>query len=353
MVKVWIDILTPKQALLFGTIAKKLTDIGFKVYVTTRKYDYTMGVLDVLGVKYDVIGAYGGKTLFGKLKADIKRMSTLIELIKDFSPNYLLAYPNPSASRVAYGLGVSYIAFTDSPHSVHASRLSLPLASAVIFPKAIPINEIKAYTHPSTMLVPYDGVDEVLWLKEFKPKPEELRELGIEPYEYIIIRPAEIYASYYKYSIDFTYLVKQLSKYFKILLLPRYKEDFNKYKGVSNVILPEKAVYGPNVIYHSLLVISGGATMTREAALLGIPAINLYPEELYVDTYIKSKGLPLFKVKSLEKALNLALEISKDPKKYRVNSLNILKAMEDPFTKLLEVLKYYEENIDSNRRSRK
>jgi len=348
LVKIWIDILTPKQALMFGTMAKKLMKMGYDVYVTTRRYDYTLGILDNLGIRYEVVGGYGGATLYGKLKADIRRMNILADLVNSYLPDLLLAYPNPSASRVAYGLGVKYIAFTDSPHSIHASRLSLPLATIVIFPKAIPLDDIKAYVHPTTRLMPYNGVDEVLWIKEFKPNPRELDELGLSPFNYVVVRPAEVHAAYYRFSINFSSLIKRLSSEVKVLLLPRYREDYVKFKGMKNVIIPSRAVYGPNISYYSIMVISGGGTMTREAALLGVPAINLYPEELYVDRYVMERGFPLFKAKDVNEALELVFKVLDNPRKYRVNTLNMVMDMEDPLTKLLEVLGSYEEGIDNN-----
>ena len=67
------------------------------------------------------------------------------------------------------------------------------------------------------------------------------------------------------------------------MLLPR-----NKAQEVANqdrlaavvcgfkVIIPAQAVDGLNLLWHSDLVVSGGGTMNREAAALGVPVYSIF-----------------------------------------------------------------------------
>ncbi|MDW8010947.1 MAG: DUF354 domain-containing protein, partial [Sulfolobales archaeon] len=179
MVRVWIDVLTSKQGTLLGTLARELEDSGFEVLVTCRDYEYTCGVLEALGVRYVSVGRYSEGGPYSKVYEDGLRISALAELVQKFSPNYLVAYPNPPAARVAYGVGIKYVALTDSPHSVIPSRLSLPLADFVIFSECIPVDEVRVYVSEKfTKLLTYRGVDEVGWIKRLKPREEDIRELG-------------------------------------------------------------------------------------------------------------------------------------------------------------------------------
>ena len=79
---VWLEALTAKQALLFSHLYHALRGRGHGVLVTTRSYDYSAGVLEVWGVEYAEVGAYGGDDLAGKLRAGLERQSGLLRLLE-------------------------------------------------------------------------------------------------------------------------------------------------------------------------------------------------------------------------------------------------------------------------------
>jgi predicted glycosyltransferase len=55
--------------------------------------------------------------------------------------------------------------------------------------------------------------------------------------------------------------------------------------------IPEKVVDGLNLIWHSDLVISGGGTMNREAAALGVPVYSVFRGKIgAVDQYLSRQG---------------------------------------------------------------
>jgi hypothetical protein len=55
--------------------------------------------------------------------------------------------------------------------------------------------------------------------------------------------------------------------------------------------IPEKVVDGLNLIWHSDLVISGGGTMNREAASLGVPVYSIFRGKIgAVDRYLSNAG---------------------------------------------------------------
>jgi hypothetical protein len=57
------------------------------------------------------------------------------------------------------------------------------------------------------------------------------------------------------------------------------------------IIIPDRVVDGLNLIWHSDLVISGGGTMNREAAALGIPVYSIFRGTLgSVDKYLAERG---------------------------------------------------------------
>ncbi len=85
----------------------------------------------------------------------------------------------------------------------------------------------------------------------------------------------------------------------RIVLLPRNKkQEFvlrklwgKEWIDSGKIVIPPKVVDGLNLIWLSDLVISGGGTMNREAAALGIPVYSIFRGKIgAVDRYLASTG---------------------------------------------------------------
>ena len=84
----------------------------------------------------------------------------------------------------------------------------------------------------------------------------------------------------------------------KVILLPRnnrqdaaLRSSWTDLFASGKLVIPEKAVDGLNLIWHSDLVISGGGTMNREAAALGVPVYSIFRGKIgAVDRYLASSG---------------------------------------------------------------
>jgi hypothetical protein len=57
------------------------------------------------------------------------------------------------------------------------------------------------------------------------------------------------------------------------------------------ITLPDRALNGLDLIWHSDLVVSGGGTMNREAAALGVPVYSIFRGRIgAVDRYLAEQG---------------------------------------------------------------
>ena len=103
MVKIWFDVVTTKESCLFGIISKKFKEENIESIITVRDYDKNKEILDILGIKYQLIGEHGGETLEGKLDKSLSRSLKLSEFIAklDPRPDFCVCFGSPSASRVA------------------------------------------------------------------------------------------------------------------------------------------------------------------------------------------------------------------------------------------------------------
>ncbi|MHA1116247.1 MAG: DUF354 domain-containing protein [Candidatus Heimdallarchaeaceae archaeon] len=355
---IWFDAVTAKEPLLFDAIAKELEKEGHEVIFTCREYDYVSSLFKLLGRKVEVFGKHGGKTLYGKLIAGNERIKLLAKYINnlnkklDKKPDYHICFGCPESTRVAFGLGIPVININDSPHAWAVAKLTVPLSKYLVYSGCIKEEEWLKLGAVKEQLCPYNGIDEVAWLKSFEPNEEVLSQLGLSKEEHFIVaRPEESSAAYMLDDniTSSTYLdviLDEILKTYKgkVVVFPRYQKQKKllqeRYK--EKIIVPPKAVDTLSLYYYADLCISGGATMARESAAIGTPAISYFPRELDVLKYISETGIPLYNEYTISDAIKRAKELlsSKSIKdKLRQKTKSILSQMESPVDKVIELIK--------------
>ncbi len=84
----------------------------------------------------------------------------------------------------------------------------------------------------------------------------------------------------------------------RILLLPRNKRQEDELRSVwagalaaGKILIPQHVEDGLNLIWNSDLVISGGGTMNREAAAMGVPVYSIFRGKIGgVDRFLVDQG---------------------------------------------------------------
>ncbi len=330
----WFDILTPKQALLFGNMAKRLAGEGFDVLITAREYNYTVDLLKLLKLDFKVLGGYG-EDLEEKLDEDLRRARLLSHLITSLKekPSYLISYASPSAVRVAFGLKIPSIILCDTPHAEAVHRLTVPLAKALIHSEFIPSESLQKYVLSQfTEVVTYRGVDELEYVKDYlmagSRNTTALREAGLKPGTYVVVRPPEVKASYYSFGVDFN--VKALVSLIRglghdVVFLPRYGWQVKELGDLLNeVTVLKKPIYGLDLEFSAIAVVTGGASMAREASLLGTPSFTTFPGDLPVEKALSRMGFPIYHIRSFNDLMSKLREVLSEPSKYRVNTKGII-----------------------------
>lgn len=284
--KIWIDVLSPKQLLLFTSIAGKLKEAGHSILLTSRKYVQLDDLIESSFRGWGIvrIGEWGGGSLEGKLRASIERMRMLLDHVTSYSPDACLSSGSPEAARIAYGLKIPHFLVSDTPHSP-VNRLTAPLSEKILTPWVIPLREWAEAGADRRRISRYKALDPCFWLKGFTPNEKVLSELELEKRGYVLFRMPETQAAYLDArDEDFIMFLKKLREKvvgLQIVVLPRYREQAELIRRSlgSSVKLVEKLFPGASLIAYSALFIGGGGTMTQEAALLGIPAISIYPRK--------------------------------------------------------------------------
>jgi hypothetical protein len=149
----------------------------------------------------------------------------------------------------------------------------------------------------------YPGIKEDVYVPRFVPDAGIRPHLGLEQDALVVtLRPPANEAHYHNPESErlFDAAVERLSgqQGVKLIAVPRNDKQAASLKqkwpalfssGVMRI--PEQVVDGLNLIWHSDLVISGGGTMNREAAALGVPVYSVFRGKIgAVDRYLSAQG---------------------------------------------------------------
>lgn len=341
--KIWLDFCEPKSVTMLRPLYEKMIE-DHEVFITARDFDSTFYLLNKWGIDYTWVGSYGGGTLIGKLKAYSKRLSHLIDIIDSKKPEFLFCITSPEAMRISFGLQIPNIMFNDEPRSFGPCSTTLPYINQVIVPKCIPIEWYLDYGVKEEKIIRFDGIDEVGWLTDFKPNEEIIKNLNLSKDNYVVCRTEPTKAGYLvdkmkPYETQLAEIVPNLlqeKKSVKFLIITRNKEQF-KYlnKEFKDDIKKDSVrVYEgledlSQIMYFAKMVLTGGGTMVRESALLGVPSIEFFPLETYPqEQFLIDNGFPLKHVHDAKDSVNQALEYLEG--NYRKDTFQKIKELENP-----------------------
>jgi len=216
----------------------------------------------------------------------------------------------------------------------------------IMMPEVISTDAIK---YDKDRIIQYPGIKEDVYVPTFKPDPAIKEELGVGSDDLLVtIRPPATEAHYHNPQSEalFSAVVKLLGavQNARMVILPRndvQKEEIRRewpgWCGNGKIIIPEKVVDGLNLLWHSDLVISGGGTMNREAAALGVPVYSIFRGKIgNVDRYLCKTGrlILLESVKDVENKIAVRKRVI--PHALGSVNSNTLKAVVDGIEKALE-----------------
>lgn len=342
--KIFIDILTPKQCLLFAKLSGRLRKNGHEVIEATRAYREVTELLRLKGIEARVVGKHGGETLPSKLTASIERTLKLASIIADLQPDVVVSFSSPETARVAFGLGILHVCLNDSPHAEAVARLTVPLATLLLTPKAIPKTAWTKYGISQEKIIQYRALDPWAWLKDLKPDQTILTQCGLEKNRPIVVfRTEESFASYLLGKTAKTPLLLPLIEDlldtgldFQAVVLPRYESQTQvlKEKLGKRAKICESTIDAPSLLYFASVFVGAGGTMTTEAALMGIPTISCYPDKPFiVERYLISKGLVAREtnMKRIKEKITHTLQTIEIAKRtQRAKAEKLTKTFEDP-----------------------
>ncbi len=325
--RVAFDALTPKHARVAAVLYWEGKRRGIDILVTCREYDHTRGVLDMHGVKAVCVGGYG-ISKEDKLRVSLARQMTLMDLYGNV--DVVASFASPDASRVGFGLGKPVVTLNDTAHADAVNRLTVPLSTYLIVPRALPRRHLERYG--CRRIVTFNGLFELMWIRRFTPNRDVVESLGLAEGEYVVVRPSEVHASYYPNvggDLSLEIAREAARRGYRVVYFPRYPDQ-----KLDWAITPGSTVDFLSLAYYSAMVVSGGATMALEAALLGVPSLSLFPIRYYTDTYLETLGAPLYRCHEWERCMSLVRDILGAP----FRRAPPLEGLDDPTDVVLSVI---------------
>jgi len=339
--KIWFDILTPKQYLFFEYFIQKLQK-QHKILCTSRKYEQVNGIRKFGSINPIIIGKHGGKNNVNKLLASLDRSKLLTKKIEKNSPDLLISFCSPEASRVAFGLGIPHIAFSDSPHANAVMRLALPYTTKLLTPWIIPKKDFEGFGIDYKNIINYRTIDAAVIIKNYKKNKQKKSNLR----KMILIRPEESEAAYITKKSKTVKIIKKIIEKFpdeQKIVLSRYKEQTIKLKkifGVS-ICLLSKPVSGKELLNNVDCFIGSGGTMTAESGLLGIPTVSFNAIPNRIEDFLVKKRI-IVRSENPDRISREIYQSLNNPqiiKKRKENARKLVMSFEDPYQILLKTIR--------------
>ena len=303
--KVWIDLENSPHVPFFDPIIKELEKRGCEVLLTARDCFQVCELAAMAGLKYRTIGHHYGKNRIAKVMGLGIRVAQMTPLILRERPAISVSHGSRSSFVVSAMLGIPSITIADYEYADHSliAFLGSMRKKWMMTPDVIPSDIFEKDGLPKDHVLHYPGIKEDVYTPFFNPDPSLKETLGLQASDIVVtIRPPATEAHYHNPESE-----KLLAAVFELLgtraevktiLLPRTPRQEAELRranpglfAAGRIVVPKHAVDGLDLIWYSDLVISGGGTMNREAAALGIPVYSLFRGTMgAVDRHLAETG---------------------------------------------------------------
>jgi uncharacterized protein len=284
--RVWIDCTAAAHPLVLRPIVERLEEDGHEVFITTREYGQTIGILERLGLPYTVVGEHGGASRPAKGRALAGRSARLARFVWARRPALAIAHGSVDLAVVSALFRIPSVQMQDYEFARLQRRISFRVARRVLAPDSIPLERLAKLGAKGRKLVRYPGLKEEYYLADFVPDPLVLDELGLDREKVIVVvRPPPETSEYHAPNDLYAATVRRLAATAdraQAVIVPRTEEQGAAARalGSPNLIVPERAIDAQSLIAHADLVVSAGGTMNREAVALGTPVFTTFSGQM-------------------------------------------------------------------------
>lgn len=313
--KIWIDLDNSPHVPFFVPIIEEIQRKGHRVFLTARDSYQVRDLLALHKISCRVIGGHWGKHRMLKVIGTCARSVELLPLVLKERPDLAVSHGSRAQLLTSFALGIPSILILD---------YEFIATTGFIRPKWVFMPEVIPGQHGAgskTRVAKYPGLKEDVYVPQLKHDPLLRASLGVGEDELmVVVRPPATEAHYH--NPDSEALFEAAMKFLlddprvRVVLLPRNGKQAEAVKAAwkagldaRRIVIPERAVDGLSLIWASDLVISGGGTMNREAAALGVPVYSIFRGRIgAVDRYLSDSRRLILLEGAAEVPQKIALE---------------------------------------------
>jgi uncharacterized protein len=282
-VRIWVDLSNSPHVPLFAPVTRRLVAEGHTVLVTARDNAQTVELARQMWPTVDVIGAESPRGLTAKAGSLGGRVWELVGWAGANDIDLALSH-NSYAQIVAAAIRrIPAVTAMDFEHQP-ANHLAFRLSTRVLLPRALEGSDEVRRQGADGRARYYDGFKEEIGLGDFAPDVEILKRIGVEagPGTIVVVaRTPPSRALYHRFENPvFLDALEQISSdpRARCVVLCRHPEQRDELRRLRlvNCTIPDRAVDSRSLMAAADVVLGAGGTMTREAALLGIPTISVF-----------------------------------------------------------------------------
>jgi uncharacterized protein len=269
------------------------------------------------------------KNSIGKIFGLFQFDTHLFKISRKFNPDLFFSHGSIYSSHVAFLMHRPFITFEDTGN-MEQILLYKPFSKVILTPHSFKRNLGKKQ-------IRFNGSKELAYLHPnyFKPDPNVLYELGVQPDEkYVLLRFVSWNASHDIGHKGITYKNKiaaiiEISKYAKVFISSEAElpADLKKFQIK---ISPEKIL---DVMYFAQLLYGESATMASECAVMGTPAIFINNASISYTKEQEEKYSLVYNFSESKEdqiqALNLAIDLIRTPDIKNIWRVKSKKMIED------------------------
>jgi uncharacterized protein len=295
--KIWIDLDNSPHVPFFLPIIDELQKKGYRVILTARDSYQVCELLKLHNISCKVIGGHWGKNRVLKVLGTLLRATKLLPVMIGKGADLAVSHGSRAQLLSSVALGIPTVTIIDYEFIAKVATLK---PDWLFMPHFIPNNSGQG---ANKEVLRYPGLKEDVYVPRFRPDPSLRGELGLSSDDLVVtVRPPATEAHYHNEEaevlLDAALNLVMERPDGRVILLPRNEKQAkilrkNWAKWIENrkIVIPDHAVDGLNLIWISDLVISGGGTMNREAAALGLPVYSIFRGSIGgVDKYLASSG---------------------------------------------------------------
>ncbi len=285
--------------LMFAPVARCLENLGHDVLITARDNAQTVSLTLQRWPAATIFGGESPRGRRAKAASLARRIAELRRWCADARPDVALSHNSYAQIVAASSLRVRVVTAMDFEHQP-VNHLAFRLASRILLPQALPVSLVRRQGARPGKVRHYAGHKEELYLADFEPDPDVERRLGVErdaDTALVVARTPPSRATYHRSGNPlFEAALRRVCAQPDVVcvVLPRHAEqrDALAQLGLERCVVADQPVDSRSLMAGADLVLGAGGTMTREAALLGVPVYSLFAgRPAAVDDALIQRGL--------------------------------------------------------------